>query len=307
MRRTVATLAMSSVLACLCCLAAPARAGETSDADSDEKKSADSEKGDAKEASEGDAEKKGDAEKPAKGDEAADKGAAEGKDDSLVEEKGKTYYFVGLRYRGIIIPTFMQNFFAEGGKTVYVNAIGPEFSIRKDNFEYNLSAWLAFYSMDDTAYKGKSDPEVAWELINADLTLLYLTSDFMWSHPFNPQWALNYGLGAGFGIVFGELRRSQSYPTAPGQDPNNYSKCIGVNNPPVVDASGHPYCDDSNNYYNNHSEPSWANGGSKPIIFPWLAVQTGVRFKASKNIVARLDLGFGTSGFFFGLGGDYGL
>ena len=46
-----------------------------------------------------------------------------------------------------------------------MNAIGPEFAIRKDGFEYNLSPWLAFYSMGDTAFKGKSDPEQAWELV----------------------------------------------------------------------------------------------------------------------------------------------
>src|SRR5262249_38390785 len=116
------------------------------------------------------------------------------------------------------------------------------------------------------------------------------------------------GLGAGLGFVFGTLNRVQSYPTAPGQNPNNWSKCTAPGLPPtLVPGTATLYCDDSNNHYGNYSEPSWANGGSKPIIFPWLAVQTGIRFKATRNIVARLDLGFGTSGFFFGLGGDYGL
>jgi len=56
-----------------------------------------------------------------------------------------------------------------------------------------------------------------------------------------------------------------------------------------------------------YNEPSWADGGSKPILFPWLVVQTGLRYKPHRNFVGRLDLGFGTSGFFFGLGADYGL
>ena len=80
------------------------------------------------------------------------------------------------------------------------------------------------------------------------------------------------------------------------------SKCTGPGDP-----LGGAYCDGTNNHYGSYSEPSWANGGSKPIIFPWLAAQTGIRFKPSKHFAARLDLGFGTSGFFFGLGGDYGL
>ena len=51
-------------------------------------------------------------------------------------------------------------------------------------------------------------------------------------------------------------------------------------------------------------EPSWANGGSRPIVFPWLAVQTGLRYKPHRNVVFRLDLGVGTSAFFFGLGAE---
>jgi hypothetical protein len=42
-------------------------------------------------------------------------------------------------------------------------------------------------------------------------------------------------------------------------------------------------------------------------VFPWLALQTGIRYKPHRNFAARLDLGVGTSGFFFGLGADYGL
>jgi hypothetical protein len=225
--------------------------------------------------------------------------------DSPVELPGKTYRFVGARYRGIVVPKFIQNLFAEGGRTVYVHAFGPEFAVRKDGFEYNLSAWLGLYNMDDTGFKGASDPQPAWEIINARIQMLYLTSDFLWSHEFSPEVALNYGMGAGLGFVFGDLHRNQSYPTVPGQDPNDYAKCNGKFDP--VASFGVAYCDDKNDHYGNYLEPGWANGGSKPLLFPWLALQTGLRFKPAKTFAGRLDLGFGTSGFFFGLGGDYGL
>jgi hypothetical protein len=293
--------------------AAEADAEKTSDKDDKADKDEKNEKGDDADKDEKNEkddksdqdDKKGDAE-PEKAPEAS-KDAAAG-NDSPVEEPGKTYYFVGLRYRGIVVPQFIQGLFASGGATVYVNAIGPEFAIRKDNFEYNLSPWLAFYSMGDTGFKGKSDKDEAWELINANITMLYLTSDFLWSHNFTPELAINYGLGAGFGFVFGSLHRVQSFPTVPGQSPDNYSKCAFAGQPTPFNApDGNPYCDGSNNHFGNYSEPSWANGGSKPILFPWLVVQTGLRFKPSRTIAARLDIGFGTSGFFFGLGGDYGL
>ncbi|MCB9579738.1 MAG: hypothetical protein H6717_22095 [Polyangiaceae bacterium] len=220
---------------------------------------------------------------------------------SPVEEPGKTYRFVGLRYRGIIVPKFMMNLFGDGGRTVYVHGFGPEFTIRKDAFEYVFSLWYAAYSMKDTPFKASSDGEDAWEIVRSEIKVLYLTSDFLWSHEFSPEFSLNYGMGAGFGFVFGNLYRNQAYPPNNTTDPYQYVKCPGPTQ------GNQSYCGTDNDHYGNYTEPSWANGGSKPIIFPWLALQTGLRYKPHKNFTARLDAGFGLSGFFFGLAGNYGL
>jgi hypothetical protein len=223
---------------------------------------------------------------------------------SAVEDPNKTYRFIGLRYRGIVVPKFMINLFGQGGRTVFVNGFGPEFAVRRGGFEYDFSAWYAAYSMDDTPFKASSDPPEAWEIVNSRIKVLFLTADFLWSHDVAPQFAINYGLGAGFGLVWGDLFRTQAYP-GPGGDPSNgdgFQKCL-VPGQPGTGA----YCGTDNAHYPGYTEPSWANGGSKPIIFPWFVLQTGARYKASKEFVARLDLGFGTSGFFFGLGADYGL
>src|SRR6188768_1623601 len=65
---------------------------------------------------------------------------------SPVEQPGKTYYGVGLRYRAIIVPKFMINMFgADGGRTIVSNGIGPEFVIRKDGFEYEFSGMFQGY------------------------------------------------------------------------------------------------------------------------------------------------------------------
>jgi len=222
---------------------------------------------------------------------------------SPVEDPGKTYYFVGLRYRGVIVPKFMMNLFGDGGRSVYVNGVGPEFVIRKNAFEYDLSAWYAAYSMAPTPFKASSDGADAWEIVESHVKVLYLTSDFIWSHDFSPEVAFNYGVGAGFGFVFGDLFRTQAHPGPGGGNlstGDGFVKCDG----PIQNDT---YCGTDNNHYNGYTEKSWAGGGSKPIIFPWLALQTGLRYKPVRNFVARLDAGFGTSGFFLGLGGDYGL
>lgn len=222
---------------------------------------------------------------------------------SVVETPGKSYQFVGLRYRGIIVPTFMMNLFGEGGDGVYVHAFGPEFAIRKDNFEYNFSIWYADYGMDPTPFKAKDDPIEAYEIVESKLKVLYLTADFLWSTDVSPEFAINYGMGAGLGFVFGDLYRQQAYPLDGNRNtpPGEWVPCA-----PSMKGTNQ-FCDNDNDHYGDYSEPSWASGGSKPIVFPWLALQTGLRYKPHPKFVARLDLGFGTSGFFFGLGADYGL
>jgi hypothetical protein len=226
---------------------------------------------------------------------------------SPVELPGKTYMFVGARYRAIIVPKFMINLFGDGGKTVVVHGFGPEFAFRKNAFEYNLSVWYAGYGMDDTPFKAKDDGAPAWELVNSQLKSIFITSDFLWSQDFSPEFALNYGLAGGFGIIFGDLHRVQAKPGSPGADANTGAGFVRCNGPGDTFGNDASYCDDSNNHYADHAEESWANGGSKPILFPWFVLQTGLRYKPHRNFAARLDAGFGTSGFFLGVGADYGL
>ena len=222
---------------------------------------------------------------------------------SPVELSGQTYLGLGLRYRAIIVPKFMINLFGDGGRTVVAHGIGPEFTVRKNAFEYQFSALFTSYAMGPTPFKASSDGADAWEIVESKIKILYLTTDFMWSQDFTPEFAFNYGVGAGFGLVWGDLKRTQAFRGPGGNDSTGagYFPCIGKG---VPDAT---FCGDDNNHYGGYLEPSWANGGSKPVIFPWLALQTGVRYKPHRNFIARLDAGFGTSGFFLGLGADYGL
>ena len=222
-------------------------------------------------------------------------------DGSPVELPGKTYYFVGPRLRWIIVPKFMINLFGDGGRTVNVWGLGPELGVRKDGFEYLFSLWYADYGMDDTPFKAKDDGPEAYEIVKSEIKVIYLTSDFQWSHDFAPEFALNYGMGAGLGIVFGNLYRTQAtwQPDGNINDPYTWRKCEYVGDG--------QYCGGDNDHYDGYTEPSWANGGSKPVIFPWFALQTGFRYKPHRNFASRLDLGFGTSGFYLGLGLDYGL
>jgi hypothetical protein len=140
------------------------------------------------------------------------------------------------------------------------------------------------------------------ELVDAHLKVLYFTADFLWSHPFSPEFAIVYGGGAGLGVVWGPLYRVQSYPKNGGWD-----YCTGPNTPNPQYCAPDQTLGADPQHYPGYSEPSWAGGGSKPVIFPWLALQTGLRFKPAQHFVARLDLGIGFGHVFAGLGVDYGL
>jgi hypothetical protein len=231
------------------------------------------------------------------------KDVASGFDDpnSPVEKQNVTYRFVGARFRYVIIPKFYMGLFGDGGATVGVPAFGPEFTIRKNGFEYVLSAMYASYAMDPTPFKSKTDAADAWEIVDTNIKALYLMSDFLWSSELDPKFSVVYGAGFGVAAVFGDIHRVQATPGSGGvDDPYTYKAC-------AAPGAGQ-FCGNDNNHYGDYTEPSWANGGSKPIIFPWLSLQTGFRFKPAKQFMGRIDIGWNLlNGPFFGLALNYGL
>lgn len=226
-------------------------------------------------------------------------------DGSPVESPDKTYYFVGARVRAVVIPAFIIEAFGDGGKTVIGPSFGPEFSIRKDSFEWIFAASYTAYPMKDQPFKAPTDPETSMELVTSEIKVFYFTADFYWSKNFSPQFSFLYGGGAGLGIVWGPLYRSQAYPVDGG-----WAYCPGE--PTMADPGPDPvYCAHDDNvdpqHYQGYEEPNWFDGGSKPVIMPWLNLQAGLRYKPHRNFVARLDVGIGLGQIFFGLGADYGL
>jgi hypothetical protein len=222
-------------------------------------------------------------------------------DKSPVEEKGKTYYFAGVRARALVVPSFIIEAFGDGGETVMGPQIGPEFSIRKDGFEYAFAVTYNAYPMDRTPFKAPTDPDQAMELVESRIKVLYFTADFLWGHEFSPVVSLLYGGSVGLGFVWGPLYRSQAYRINGG-----WQMCRGPGNP----QGG--YCETdpehgNKQHFGMYEEPSWSGGGDKPLIMPWLALQTGLRIKPHRRFVGRIDFGIGLGQVFFGIGADYGL
>jgi len=221
------------------------------------------------------------------------------------EDRTKAYRYVGLRYRHGIVPRAILNIFTDGGATVHVPMGGLEFGTRRDRLEYVFSLSYADYSTDGVLFKGKGQPDTAYERVQSALGILYGKVEILYEVPLDDRnrFTLLFGGGVGIGGVIGDLYRRQVYP-ATGTDPgvpSQWGDCTSLGAPDGF------YCENDNGHFGDYSEPSWASGGSKPLIFPWIAIpQVSFRYKPMKMLQARADVGFAISaGVYFGASIDY--
>jgi hypothetical protein len=214
-----------------------------------------------------------------------------------------------------------MNWFAKGGRTLNVPMVGPELTSRRDHLEYDLALMYADYTMDPFLFKGKNEVDTAYELVASGIRQIMLTIDILYEIPLEKdgdrtgRFSLLLGGGVGLGVVFGPLYRSQTYPLKNGaspDDPKQWAACTGVGVPNAA------YCENPNGHFSPngkditakgaYTEASWAGGGAKPMVFPWIAIpQVSFRYKPIKQLQTKADLGFSTSGFFFGFSASYGL
>lgn len=230
------------------------------------------------------------------------------------EDPLKRYYFLGVRFRDVVVPQFMLELFATGGATGNAWLVGPELTTRKDRTEIDISLMYADYGFGPAMFKGKNDPDIAYEVVTSSLKIAYLTFDLLIDLPIDSSGMFSFliGGGVGIGVVAGDLNRVQTYPANGGaadpSDPSKWEKCTG-------DGDGFGgYCDSGNSHYydptnkRDFSEPSWIDGGSKPVVLPWLSIpQISFRAKPIKQLQIRADVGFSITGFFFGLSSGYGF
>jgi hypothetical protein len=244
------------------------------------------------------------------------------------EDPGKPYRFIGIRYRDAIVPKFMINWFANGGRNVNVPMVGPEFITRQNHLEIAVSVMYADYSMSPFLFQGKSDSSTTWDLVQSQLKVAYAMVDILAEIPLEKKVvggvektgrvAFLIGGGVGIGGVFGNLYQSQAYPNSTAAagntgDATQWSPCLSATQSNGLAGT---YCNNRSNHFagpggvlsTGFSQPSWVNGGDKPLVYPWIALpQLSLRYKPIKQFQMKVDGGFSTSGFFFGASASYGL
>jgi hypothetical protein len=244
------------------------------------------------------------------------------------EDLNKTYLFVGLRYRGTIIPQFFENIFVNDGATIYSNAVGVELDIRKGHT--STIPWIEYddYSTGNMLFfqKGVADEANNYSIVQSNLKAIYLGVDERWSVNLVPD-KLDYefGFGVGIGGLFGSLKNDWAYQsnrTTPykGSNGNYYNECPAgsdANSPSdQILVNGNMNACSPNSHTNSngaakvggHLEPNWFQGGSVPTLFPHISiVPAGLRYKPIKMLELRVSVGLQLTGFFFNVSADYGL
>ena len=226
---------------------------------------------------------------------------------------GKRYYYLGLRYRGTVLPQFLINAFVDGGGTVYANSIGLELDMHKDNFSFIPSVMYMDYNSGDMVFlqKGKDANLIGnYTVVNSSLKTLYLSVDLLWDVPINKSIEFEYGVGLGAGVVFGDLENTwvKYDPNGNLSDKNGkkLTRCGVGDNAPGCSAVDHSNSKEIKTGV--YHEKFWLDGGSAPSFLPNLSIpQVGLRFHPIKEIEGRAAIGWSPYGFYFQLSANYGL
>lgn len=231
------------------------------------------------------------------------------------EDPNKRYFFLGGFYHHHFIPAGMIELFVQEAPSVANPQAGIELTIRRDSFEIIASAWYADFTTVGP-FLANGDPPDDVEIIDSNLRAVMVGTTFMWSTMFNDYIGLEYGLGLGVGYVFGDLVRTEAYPsenggfaacttppaggTPGGAQPGDSidlgrSNGLGIQDycqpaigtpPPISNEDG-----EEGAHYGVIAR-QWFDGGSVPNLWFRLAPQISLRVKPIHQLVIRADVGF---------------
>ncbi|HVY45522.1 MAG TPA: hypothetical protein VHB21_06560 [Minicystis sp.] len=219
--------------------------------------------------------------------------------------------WVGARFRGILLPKFIQRLFVDGGRELVGPGGGATFTFPVGDVDLVTSLGYVDYGLGETPFKGKNAPDTEWEIDSSTLKALLLEAGLAWSIPLDAdkKWNVRLGGSLGVGWAFaGDLYRTQAYPRnfKPG-DPYTYLKCKGPNDP----RGSFHYCDTLDKdatHYRGYADADWFHGGLRPTVYPWIVLpEVGLRWRFAERVAAEASFGLSITGFVFGGGLGYAL
>ncbi|NUP08484.1 MAG: hypothetical protein HOW73_20740 [Polyangiaceae bacterium] len=217
-------------------------------------------------------------------------------------------HWLGARFRGLFIPTFVMNIVGEGGTTTYLPGVGVTYTARLSVVDIEPSVTFTSYNLGPTPFKPRDTPDTEWEIVESDLWGVTASLDILYRIPVSKIFEVRIGAGFGIGYAFaGDLYRWQSYPEdgQPG-DPSTYKKCNGPNDP----AGTFRYCNQLDKDADRYGAPdaTWGDGGARPVVYPWLSLpQISFSFRPIERLAVDLELGATLNGVLTGTAIRIGL
>src|SRR5258706_151574 len=143
-----------------------------------------------------------------------------------------TTTWLGFRYYGVVLPQFLMNAVADGGRTMVVPGGALTYTTTTANdLEVTVALGYLSFRMGGTPFKPHGEPDTEWELTRSTLQALTATVDLMWGFRLDQAGVATFRLGGAVGVGWmfsGDLFRTQVYPKSgkPG-DPSTYVECNG--------------------------------------------------------------------------------
>lgn len=229
--------------------------------------------------------------------------------DDGVESPSRVW--LGARYRGMLLPSFLMNVVGEGGTTAYLpgGALTLDVPITR-SLDFVGSLGAQSFATGPFPFKPHGTPDTEWEIVESDLMAIVATAELMWRFPLDDAERVSFRLGGGLGVglsVFGDLYRTQAYPAnGDASDPDSYAPCVGPNDP----AGTFRYCNQLDKDATRYGEADRAlgDGGARPVVYPWVALpQLGLELRPTDGFAFDLELGVSLTGFFGGAGAKLAL
>jgi hypothetical protein len=268
--------------------------------DDDEEESAEDE-GDSEteEGSEdGEEDEEGEDDEEASEDEEGDGEADDEEGDDAAPSATRSWYF-GPIVRYTILPAFMLKLGLAEAPTVANATIGVVANHRNpDGASFELG--LAYTGLGfDGPMRANGDPPEDTEWVESDLWMLHATASIYWTAGIIDKLSFEYGIGIDFGLLLGELKRTEAYPSGSG-----YARCPGVIQVPNINsdycaAPSVPY-DEEGEHYGVVQEDLTPIGGN--LMIPHLAL----RYEPIPELAVKLEGALGFPMFWIGLSAAYG-
>jgi hypothetical protein len=236
------------------------------------------------------------------------------------EHENTDYFSAGAIFRGIIIPDFMQRLFVDYRGGTPINAgMGAYFNWRRNGFNVIAEVWYAGFQ-NEGYYHGLGADDTEMEQIQSHLGAVFGNFVFGWAFTVTNWFAIELGLGLGFGGMVGNMYRQEAYPsgggyaacTGPGApNPSYCEPTLETRNPDTGRLDGtrvHGGTYQQNGGANNGPSPFYFGDGGVPPMFFWIDLpRIGLRFRPIRQIQIRLDGGYNLYGFNFGGSIGYGF